>query len=163
MKNHVVTMIENSEGYGTYNQSELGNRILNYLNNEGYSAHGLVPCNGNYNGSGNGEFTMVACLGGTNGSSSYGRASACPNSSSSSAKVDCQVAIYKADNTYSQTTIDKNNPTCVEKNDCCAPRSYYRVITFFQFNLPVVDYISTFPVRGETKTIYDYSATNKCH
>ena len=158
LKNHVVTMIENSEGYDASRNRTLGRNIETYLINEGYGEHGSVPCDGNYNGFGTGQFDMVACIGGNNGNSNYGPASVC---SSPSRSADCSVAIFKARSGYSGTDIDANNPTCVN-SDCCAHRSYYRVVVFFKFNLPVVDHYTTFPVRGETKTIYDYSRVNNC-
>ncbi len=166
IKNHIVTMIENSEGYGqNISTRTSGQNIERYLTAEGYTSHGRVPCDGNYNGSGDDQFEMVACIGGNNGGSNFGPASVCSNSNAS---ADCAVAIfrvrYTSTTSYSGTNIDINNPTCVDVNNssCCAHRSYYRVITFFEFNLPIIRNITTFPVRGDTKTIYDYSHVSGC-
>lgn len=43
------------------------------------------------------------------------------------------------------------------KNDTekCNNRAYYRVITFFKFDLPVVNYWTTFPVSGESRLVHD--------
>ena len=38
--------------------------------------------------------------------------------------------------------------------------SYYKVVAFFKFDLPIISYISTFKVGGETKLIHDF--TNNC-
>lgn len=161
LKNHIVTMIENSEGYDSGRNRALGQQIQTYLTNEGYGEHGSVPCDGNYNGFGTGQYKMVACIGGNNGTSNYGPAPVCAGGSSNRS-ADCQVAIFRSNGSYSNTDIDYNNPTCVN-SDCCAHRSYYRVVVFFKFNLPVVDHYTTFPVRGETKTIYDYARVNNCN
>ena len=154
IKNHIVTMIENDEGYTSGGTNSTGSRINNYLTTEGYQAHGQVPCNGNYNDSGGTEFTMVGCIkGNSNGNACSGK--------SATAKVDCEVAIFKTSN-YSNTDIDANNPTCVGSNRCCATRAYYRVITFFEINIPIIHNVTTFPVRGESKTIYPYAEVPGC-
>lgn len=43
-------------------------------------------------------------------------------------------------------------------DDIARCNSYYKVIAFFKFNLPVINYFSAFKVGGETKLIHDFTA-----
>ncbi len=68
-------------------------------------------------------------------------------------------------------TIDDAVPVGSDKHNACiysrivdtgnddidATRSYYRVVVFFKFDLPVVNFLTTFKVSGETGYIYDTS------
>ena len=51
-------------------------------------------------------------------------------------------------------------PVTTGNDDICAGRSYYRVIAFFKFDLPVVNYFTTFRVSGESRYIYDFANSN---
>lgn len=44
-------------------------------------------------------------------------------------------------------------------DDICAPREYYKVVTFFKFDLPVVNVLLKFPISGDTGYIM---AENEC-
>ena len=69
-------------------------------------------------------------------------------------------------------TIDDAVPTGSDQHNACiytrtvqtgnddidAKRSYYRVVVFFKFDLPVVNFLTTFKVGGETGYIYDTSS-----
>ena len=155
-KNRIVTIVENSEGFkkGEAKSKEISKSINNFITKDGYDAHGRCPCNARYNDSEDTTtWTMVACIGGNEGKADGTVPSKCADGNKS---ADCGVAIYRADSgvgysfSKGKTTIDNTNPTC-------APRSYYRVVTFFRFDLPVIGYFTNFKVSGETKTIYDYA------
>lgn len=69
-------------------------------------------------------------------------------------------------------TIDDAVPTGSDKHNVCiysrdvktgnddidSKRSYYRVVVFFKFDLPIVNFLTTFKVGGETGYIYDTSS-----
>lgn len=57
----------------------------------------------------------------------------------------CSACVYKL-------TIDSK-----ANDEINAPRDYYKVVTFFRFDLPIVSYFMNFPVSGETRPIYDFS------
>lgn len=58
----------------------------------------------------------------------------------------CSVCLYRK--------VAKNQKDPVIK----APRSYYRVVTFFHFDLPVVkSFFPSFQVVGESRYIYDFA------
>lgn len=61
------------------------------------------------------------------------------------------VCIYRMD-----IPLEKNNNI----DDICEVRSYYKVVTFFKFDIPVVDVLLTFKVSGDTG--YIMSHDNKC-
>lgn len=54
----------------------------------------------------------------------------------------CAACIYKLKVTTSNDDID-------------ADKVYYKVVTFFKFDLPVIGYMTTFQVSGESKTILE--------
>lgn len=70
------------------------------------------------------------------------------------------------------STIDDSAPTgksnvCIYKmdvltsnDDICDDRSYYKVITFFKFDLPIVDVLLTFKVSGDSD--YILAGNNAC-
>lgn len=59
----------------------------------------------------------------------------------------CNACIYK---------LEVKNDT-----ETCDNRAYYRVITFFKFDLPIVNYWTVFPVSGESRLVHD-NASNPC-
>ncbi len=69
-------------------------------------------------------------------------------------------------------TIDMNDNVPTDNHSACiyrlisygtgdkdinVPRTRYRVVTFFKFNLPVVRYFTQFQVAGESRYIYDFA------
>lgn len=112
IKNHIVSTIEENEGY----DGDLGGEVETYLTAQGYSAYGNCK---DYDGWENQDCIKRQ----SNGT--------------------CGVCVYKMN---------------VQTNDeISAGRSYYKVVAFFKFDLPVVNYITTFSISGETKYIYDYA------
>lgn len=67
----------------------------------------------------------------------------------------------------------KNNGTCgaciyhmdidTGNDDICAKRSYYKVVTWFKFDLPIVNFLTTFKVSGDTRYIYDFANSPDCN
>ena len=79
----------------------------------------------------------------------------------------CTVAIYKADisnynylNDTKNKNVFKNNDGAPSDGDPSVKRDYYKVITFFNFDLPFFRRLLTFRVNGETQIIYDFAACN---
>ena len=54
----------------------------------------------------------------------------------------CGIGIYRS-------------PVSTANDDIEANRYYYRVVAFFKFDLPVVNFLTTFNVSGETRYVYD--------
>lgn len=120
VKSHLVSMIEENEGYSP----GLEEAVDNYLSNQGYTARG--KCAENLNIRGNEEdWELKKCL----SQDETGKCSAC---------------IYKANATNSK----KEGPT---------QRAHYRVITFFKFDIPVVNSMLTFQVAGESRYIFNFA------
>lgn len=73
-------------------------------------------------------------------------------------------------------TIDDAVPTGSDKHNACiytrdirtgnddidADRNYYRVVVFFKFDLPIVNFMTTFKIGGETSYVYN-TAGNSYH
>lgn len=55
---------------------------------------------------------------------------------------NCGVCIYE-------------NPVDTKNDDIEAGREYYKVVAFFKFDLPIVNFLTTFQVSGETRYVYD--------
>lgn len=49
-----------------------------------------------------------------------------------------------------------------DNDDICAEKYYYKVLTFFKFDLPVVNVLLTFKVSGDTDYIMDLTNTTNC-
>jgi len=64
---------------------------------------------------------------------------------SDSASSKSHVCIYKHNST-------KNTPSI------CTSRSYYKVVTFFKFDVPVINAFTTFEVSGNTDLILDFAS-----
>lgn len=127
IKSNIVSKIEENEGYN----DNLGKNIETYLTSEGYSAYGT--CEETLEGEDiegtkfTSEWKLAGCLS--------------PNAPAGS----CNACIYRME-------VDSNIG-----DDIGAKRAYYRVTTFFKFDLPVVNFLTTFKVSGESKFVYDYA------
>jgi len=59
--------------------------------------------------------------------------------------------------------VSSNSNACIYRrtarsnDDIANCNSYYKVIAFFKFDLPVINYFSAFKVGGETKMIHDFT------
>jgi len=113
IKNHIVTRIEENEGYNQTLEQELSS----YLISQGYSAYNTCP---DYSED---SWEKWGCINPQNGNENQ-----------------CGACIYRMG-----TSSNINN------------QAYYRVVSFFKFDLPVISYITTFKIKGESKTIYDYA------
>lgn len=111
---------------------DLEQSISTYLISQGYSASGTCPETIEVDG------TNTLAL-----RTDWDRV-ACING-----KADgrCGVCIYQM-------------PVTTGNDDICAGRSYYKVIAFFKFDLPVVNFITTFKVSGDSRYIYDFASSN---
>lgn len=119
VKSHIVSMIEENEGYSV----SLDESIDTYLENQGYTARGYCSENikvSNYQE----DWEFQACL----DKDETGRCSAC---------------VYR---TMSDTK--KPGPTT---------RMRYRVVTFFKFDIPVVNSLLTFQVAGESRYLFNFA------
>ena len=83
----------------------------------------------------------------------------------------CETTLTARDDLHSdwvrETCINISGDTSGRCNACiyrlsvenatekCNNRAYYRVITFFKFDLPIVNYWTTFPVSGESRLVHD--------
>ena len=65
---------------------------------------------------------------------------------------------------YNYASSDSNaciyRRTALTTDDIANCNSYYKVIAFFKFNVPVISYFSAFKVGGETKLIHDFATTS---
>lgn len=140
LKNVVVNLIEENEGvYGR--STTLENSIKEYIELNGYTAHDALPDNIEEEDSDgrNMKWERVACV--QNGNQ---------------INNECTVAIYRAsqgDYDYLNDTKYKN---AFKGTTIPVKRDYYKVITFFDFDLPVFRNLLTFRVNGETQVIYDF-------
>lgn len=58
---------------------------------------------------------------------------------------NCGACVYRADASSANDDVE-------------APKVYYKVIAFFKFDLPIVNYITTFQVSGDTQPIYEFAS-----
>lgn len=116
IKNHIVTRIEENEGYNSGLEADLST----YLIAQGYSAYSTCP---DYSSDEKGSWEKVGCVNPQNGNENQ-----------------CGACIYR-----------------VESNSHLGQQSYYRVVSFFKFDLPVISYITTFKIKGESKLINDFA------
>lgn len=74
---------------------------------------------------------------------------ACINDYVPAGSGQCNVCVYR------KTSAGTNG-------DICAQRSSYRVVTFFRFDLPIIKYLASFQVSGESRYIYDFANSPGC-
>lgn len=74
-------------------------------------------------------------------------------------KLTKEIKVYSNMGSKSNACIYQRKATATD--DIAKCNSYYKVVVFFKFNLPIINYISTFKVGGETKLIHDF-ATEIC-
>lgn len=141
LKNVVVNLIEENEGVPTMSNS-LENAILSYVEQNGYTAHDTSPEILSEEDSDGRSMTWerVKCIRNGNPAAS-----------------DCTVAIYKAETGDYEYLNDKKYKNVFNGTETHVRRDYYKVITFFDFDLPVFRHILTFKVNGETQVIYDFA------
>ena len=73
-------------------------------------------------------------------------------------KLEKEIKIYDTASSNSNACIYRR--TASTSDDIANCNSYYKVIAFFKFNVPVISYFSAFKVGGETKLIHDFA--NQC-
>ena len=64
--------------------------------------------------------------------------------------TDCMATVFVAVTNIDPNKRDDNN------NQTCYPRTYYKVVTYFNFVLPILNVNIPFKVSGDTSTIYNY-------
>lgn len=150
LKNVVANLIEENEGVPTTSAS-LENAIEYYIEQNGYTAHDTVPkvMKADDPDGRNMNWTLTKCI---------------KNGNPATASNDCTVAIYKADipdynylNDKKYKNVFKTTDNPPSNGEPRIKRDYYKVITFFDFDLPVFRHILTFKVNGETQIIYDFA------
>lgn len=113
----------------------LGKDIETYLTAQGYSAHGACP-----------DTLETQDKDGAKQGSAWQLKSCIANNAPAGS---CNVCVYRME-------------TSTKADDICAKRAYYRVTTFFKFDLPVINYLTTFQVSGESRYIYDFAGSESC-
>ena len=146
LKNVVANLIEENEGVPTMDNS-LENAIKSYVEQNGYIAHDVVPDNIDEEDSDGRTmgWHLEKCI---------------KNGNPATSDHDCTVAIYKGSESGYRYLNDKVNKNVFKNTDSDNPpvkRDYYKVITFFDFDLPVFRNLLTFRVNGETQIIYDFA------
>lgn len=137
VKNAIVTMVENNEGYSKGNDEELENKIRTYLSNQGYSNHGLLN-----------NRQMFDCV-----------ADGDPNCESNCLITNdanqCEVWIQKSVEPIKQNNISDGQVDPTGTNS----KTIYRITTFFKLEIPAIDVLLSFPVSSDTRAIFDFSDT----
>lgn len=130
IKNHIISVIEQNEGF----KNSAAESIGTYLVTQGYTATGNCPetisVEDGYYNSTQTEWQKTACI------NAY-----------TTTEGTCNACVYRL-------TVDSRN------DDLNACKSYYKVVTFFNFDIPVIRIFTKFSVKGDTKLIYDFANTN---
>ena len=103
-------------------------RISDYLVSQGYIARGECP----------------EVIRSEDGEEADWGSPLCINSYGDAADGLCNACIYRL--TVGRTEDGLN-----------ACRSYYKVVTFFNFDLPVINVLTQFKVKGDSKLVYDFA------
>lgn len=127
-KSHIITMIEENEGYS----DEVGERITNYLINQGYTASGDCA-----------QMDVVRVETGETETTEYELIEPCIRFNP--ADTRCNACIYRR-------TINSSSNTAI-----CNSVSYYKVVTFFRFDIPIISTFMNFAVRGESKALNNWN------
>jgi len=125
IKNQVITMIEENNGKAKSIEKD----ISDYLVSEAYTATKQCPSPRTYTDNATGSI-----------SSGWNRIIALNYMNDASPKKN--ICVYRME-------IDNRN------DDIDSTTVYYKVVTFFKFDLPMVGDITTFSVSGDTKLIYE--------
>lgn len=124
-------MIEENEGFSSDDGSSMEENIRTYLISQGYAASGNCDL----------HVTDDNTLAGMPVDTDW-TLSSCVKLRDTS--TNCNACIYSLD-------VEVGN------DDICANQTYYKVITFFKFDMPILRNVMTFKVRGETKLIHDFA------
>ncbi len=122
IKNHIINMIEENEGYKDSSQQ----KISDYLVSQGYIARGECPKTIESEDGEDADWEEPLCINSYNATDGL-----------------CNACIYRL-------AVNNSN----ELNACA---SYYKVVTFFNFDLPVINVLTQFKVKGDSKLIYDFA------
>lgn len=123
IKNHIINMIEENEGYKDDSQQ----KISDYLVSQGYIARGECPATIKNEDGEEADWSSPLCI------NSY-----------ATTDGKCNACIYRLAVHSSTDGID-------------ACKAYYKVVTFFNFDLPVINVLTQFKVKGDSKLIYDFA------
>ncbi len=124
IKNHIINMIEENEGYKDDSQQ----KISDYLVSQGYIARGECPAEIKSDDGEEASWESPLCI------NSYGNAT----------DGKCNACIYRL-------TVGKTD----DGLEAC--KAYYKVVTFFNFDLPVINVLTQFKIKGDSKLIYDFA------
>lgn len=135
VKNDIVTMIENNEGYNAGSDSALETKIREYLTSQGYSNHGLLN-----------DRQKFECV--------LDEDPACSSSCLITNNVNqCEVYIQKSVEPIKQNNRSDGQVDPTGTNS----KTVYRITTFFKFDLPILDIGMQFPISSDTRAFFDFA------
>lgn len=123
IKNHVISIIEENNGYTDSGLNNTQSQIEKYLVAQRYTAHGKTSIPEGWKNAG--------CVG-----------------QSSTLAGDCMATIFEVESSFKGSSSIKD-PIC----DDNTTRTYYKVVTYFNFVLPIINVNIPFRVSGDTGTI----------
>lgn len=124
IKSEIVSQIENNKKY----DGGVEEKVKSYLTAQGYTAYGECPS------------TIVVKDEDFKDTESGWKLKTCIQNSVPKNSDKCNACIYHLD-----VGSDLDN--------ICEKRSYYKVITFFKFDIPIVNTLLTFKVSGDTGNV----------
>ncbi len=142
IKSSIVSQIEQNHGYNTTvttpdgRVQSLEEKIKTYLTAQGYTAYGTCPNTIDADGY-TSEWQKVGHI----------------NDSAPSGKDN--VCIYRL-----TLPVQGNGGYSTMLDDICTQKYYYKVITFFKFDIPIINTFLTFKVSGDTG--YVITKDNSC-
>lgn len=131
IKSHIVDLIEEYEGYPTYDSEnsdknrKIREEIDSYLLNQGYDASGRC------------EETIQI-----------------PENEREVWNLLKEEGTQLTGNNH-RYCIYKRSSLNTEK--ICEDEAYYKVVVFFKFDLPLIGYLTSFQASGETRLLYDFA------
>lgn len=137
VKNDIVTMVENNEGYSRGHDDELEEKIKAYLSNRGYSNHGLIN-----------NRQKFECV--VDGNPLCSSDCMIRNDAN-----QCEVFIQKSVEPIKQNNRSDGQVDPTGTN----AKTIYRITTFFKLDIPAIDVALTFPVSSDTRAIFDFADT----
>lgn len=162
IKNRLITMIEKEEGLNyvgtnpglttcanssTDEYCQLKNEIKNYLANEGYSGKGklradqVLSCTDEDEECAKNAFNSICYI------------SAEEMGLSNSINNDCSVYIQQF---VAKREATDNSVNTTQTDPAVSNRITYRITTFFNYDIPILNISLKIPISGDTKTLFEY-------
>lgn len=139
IKSRIVSMVEENEGLVENGDTTFLNGLNAYLSSQNYTGSGACPDTFRDK---DGKTWQVVLR--------YNRPSGIRTNNKETIQGtnladNCMVGIYR-----------RNVELKTGYKPVCAPATQYRVMTFFNIDVPVISIFTNFRVRGDTSTIYDF-------